>query len=580
MAESNIDRLSDQLMDDPDPKIKRDAAKKLGEMRDPNAISALVQAYNSNFDPPVQKAIRDALMVYRRMEADVRPPEEGETPEAEETPKTGGLLGRMSGAGLKRVRNILLIGLVVALLGNLGLIAVRALRTLTTNTEPQTITERKILEDFYQFQVDTIGKEASDLYPNFTTFQTEIEQSKAPPKGLSICDRNPKVPETKVATRELSKKDSEVHVDMVKVAQKVNLAATKFLELRQQFATLCGIDDYGKRKDETQKMGGAASLVTRLGEVNSVYLVDAKNELNKAIKNPYQTPTPVPPTATNTPSITPTPTDTLTPTITPTATMTFTPGPSPTGAQPTAAATSAATQKATEVPTSSVPIPDLTRIGLSSLKSFDYQYNISLQATIGDQLFVSSWKLAVKHQASPLKGQYTFDLQEPKNKSGQGLLKTFVPEGLYPPSGVSISYTALNGLVYAFTPPNKCVPSDARTSSNRALINTGITTNVDTIMDAATLAKVQFVRQEGSFQLYSITVDETLDNGGKGTAKVDIFYLPDDKLVHRIHKTITLTLPQKDGSTITVNETEDFTLNAVNDAVQINQITIPPACKK
>lgn len=565
----DINRLADQLMEDPDPKIKRAAAKKLGELGDPNAISALVQGYHANFDPQVQRAISDALKVYRRMEQAENPPE-GE--EAASPEKKG-----PSAEQLKRLRRLLVIGFVVMLVGNIGLVAVRALRTIT-NKPPVVITSRAELQSFYEFQVDTLGKEYKDLRPRFQTLETELAQNSAPPKGLSICDKKPVVDDTKVATREMSADDSAVHVDLVKVAQKVNLAAQKFLDVRQQYMTLCGLDDFGKRKDEAQKVGGAKALVSRLDEVNNVYLSDGRNELTKVKQNPFSTSTPVPPTATFTPTITLTPTDTATPTNTPTATntptntLTFTPGPSPTVPAATAAPTAAATEAVT-----SVPIPDLTKIGLTSLKRFNYQLKYNYQAVSGSSVVSASLQITVTHQGSPLRGKYDFELRDTQSKDFQGVLKKIVGDTLYPAGGTSITYTAIDTTMYALVLPNKCTASAVANSANRTLINTALINQVDSVVDKTALAKVKFTRSEGQLKVYTLTLETTLTDGTKLSTSTDISYSPGENLIKRYKVAGTMT--RKESPDVRINFTEEFSLLFINDDVPVSSITRPAQCK-
>ncbi len=64
---SQFDELIHDLTSS-DPDVRRETALKLGALRDPRAIPALVDLYNDDPDPTVRKAAERSLRVFRRME--------------------------------------------------------------------------------------------------------------------------------------------------------------------------------------------------------------------------------------------------------------------------------------------------------------------------------------------------------------------------------------------------------------------------------------------------------------------------------------------------------------------------------
>src|SRR5437870_13651391 len=67
MSQTELDRLLDDL-EAADPKVRRNAAQRLGELGRPEAIAGLVIAYNNDLDVGVKRAAEKALRVFRRME--------------------------------------------------------------------------------------------------------------------------------------------------------------------------------------------------------------------------------------------------------------------------------------------------------------------------------------------------------------------------------------------------------------------------------------------------------------------------------------------------------------------------------
>src|SRR5258708_10323086 len=67
MSQSELDQLVDQLYVE-DPKVRRNAAKRLGESGQPEYIAELVNVYMKDSDAGVRKTAEEALRTFRRIE--------------------------------------------------------------------------------------------------------------------------------------------------------------------------------------------------------------------------------------------------------------------------------------------------------------------------------------------------------------------------------------------------------------------------------------------------------------------------------------------------------------------------------
>lgn len=163
MGDNELNQLADQLLDGASSRIRRDAAVTMGERRDPMAIAFLVQSYNQEQDKSVRKAVREALLVYRRMER-----EAGSAPQ-----KAAGGSGGIPARLLNTVRRLLVILLVVLIAGNLIVLGMRAVSTAMNQPTPtpvQTAPDpREALVAQLQARADAIDTEARTLRPLFTT---------------------------------------------------------------------------------------------------------------------------------------------------------------------------------------------------------------------------------------------------------------------------------------------------------------------------------------------------------------------------------------------------------------------------
>src|SRR2546430_5573 len=110
MSQTELDQLFTQLSSE-DAKARRSAAQRLGQLKQPEAISRLANVYTNDEDETVRKAAADALRTFRRMEQS-----------DDEEVKTG-----LSSDTLLRIRTILLITLALTVFANVGLLVSRLL---------------------------------------------------------------------------------------------------------------------------------------------------------------------------------------------------------------------------------------------------------------------------------------------------------------------------------------------------------------------------------------------------------------------------------------------------------------------
>src|SRR3954464_6858665 len=153
MSQSELDQLLDQLFFD-DPKLRRNAAQRLGELGSPEAIADLVNVYNKDADPGVRKAAGDALRVFRRMEQQML----GTIPEEEagSGPNLGPILGKAR-LGLIALLAITIFVNVAVLIGKAIPVSVETTPTLAAPTA------RNTLVDAFKTRIEAVRTEATTL---------------------------------------------------------------------------------------------------------------------------------------------------------------------------------------------------------------------------------------------------------------------------------------------------------------------------------------------------------------------------------------------------------------------------------
>jgi len=349
MSQREIDQLIDQLTFEPDAKQRIKIVKRLGDLRQPEAIGQLASVYKSDENESVRKAAGDALRIFRRMAMDEAP--------ADDENGAGGL----SDKWLRRIRNILVVTLGLTLLGNAALFVSRILPPPATPipTAQPAPTDRDFLVTTYTARIKDARTEASALRQVFLNFQTMGFQALQIQDNKTQCDA---LPNSKVVKADIADIDRVYYPDLADTNDKINIAAQDLTGLRTEYIELCGTKDAKAFNDLITQRQGAPALVKRVDDVINKDISDAEVALRKAVNSPLptitQTPTPTD-TATPTMTITPTPTATFTATAPPTATATITYTASPT--VPTATFT--ATTTPTRTPLGRRATPTRTRPG-------------------------------------------------------------------------------------------------------------------------------------------------------------------------------------------------------------------------
>ncbi|MCC7448907.1 MAG: HEAT repeat domain-containing protein [Anaerolineae bacterium] len=334
MSQSELDQLIDQLTFEPDAKQRMKIVKRLGDLRQPEAIGQLASVYKSDEDANVRKAAGDALRIFRRMEMDEAP--------ADEDSSTGGVSDRL----LKLIRNILVVTLGLTLLGNAALFVSRILPPPATPvpTAQPAPSDRDQLVTAYTARIKDARAEASAMRQVFLNFQTMGFQALQIQDNKTQCEA---LPNSKVLKVDIADIDRLYYPDLADTNDKINIVAQDLTGLRAEYIELCGTKDAKAFNDLITQRQGAPALVRRVDDVINKDIADAEVALRKAVNSPLPTMTQTPtPTATETPTatLTPTPTATFTVTAPPTATLTLTLTPSPTVPTATFTATTTPTR--------------------------------------------------------------------------------------------------------------------------------------------------------------------------------------------------------------------------------------------
>lgn len=431
MDNNELNQLADQLLDGASPRVRRDAAEKLGERRDPMAIAFLVQSYNQEPDKSVVKAVRQALLVYRHMEREAG---------AGDGTAAAGASGGIPAGLLSTVRRVLGILLVVLLAGNVVVLGMKAVSTALNQPTPtpvQTAADsREALLAQFQARADAIDAEARTLRPLFTTFQVEIEALREKPRCTTLGS-------SAIAVTGLAGVNRATYPDLGPVSDQLDAAAQKVLDLRTRYTELCALPDFETVDRRVQEQGGPAALVQALDAVLSGDFGQGRNMLAQAIERPAATVGP-----------------------------TFTASPPPTleGAQTTIAqATNAATAAgatldsgtpplaATQAP-SATPLPSATPsptptprpfafagLALDTLSAFRARFDMRYAGlSAAKDEFRGSAQVILTFQRDPALGQFDLSVREaePPFIQQEGI----IPADLYAPGNTTISL--IDGLRY------------------------------------------------------------------------------------------------------------------------------------
>jgi len=385
-----IDQLLEQLTSE-DANTRVMAAKQLGDLDRPEAIPQLVTAYRKDADKKVREAAAAALHNYRALEARLIPVDES--------------AGISPGAG--RLRLLLIVLLVLTILVNGGLFAIRNLGLFSGGGVAPTAAGlgRDGLTAIFQQRITDAEADVAALRKYYTGVQGggNLACADADMAAIKLID-----PTT------ISDSDAITYPDMGPLNTKVNDMATHVNGLRQEYLDLCGLKNTTAIKDKINGLpNGAAQLVLNVDDVTRNSVKATRNALTNAIAFPAATVTPTfTPTALPTDTFTPTvPTDTPAPTIpgamtaptrvaSPAKTASVQPGPTTAGA--------ASGVPATLVPTTAAPtmvnsIPyDLSALGLNTMATYGYRIVVRYEANQPDGTVINgSFQDIIQAQTSP-----------------------------------------------------------------------------------------------------------------------------------------------------------------------------------
>jgi hypothetical protein len=160
MSQTEFDQLLDQLSAG-DAESRRTAAKRLGQLKRPEAIPELASVYHRDEDESVRDAAAEALRVFRRMEQQTLSGDLGEV---------GG--GGNTAAWLVRLRTVLLVTLAITVLGNIGIRVSRLLPSFDSGPGIQTTPQaREVLVEAFKLRIQDARTETGVLREVFTGVQ-------------------------------------------------------------------------------------------------------------------------------------------------------------------------------------------------------------------------------------------------------------------------------------------------------------------------------------------------------------------------------------------------------------------------
>jgi hypothetical protein len=459
VAESERDILIAQLSDSKKVAERRQAARRLGELRDPAAIDALVNTYlDENEDESVRRAAEQALRIFRRMQQ-ARDAESAPPPEP---PKASA-----------RLRKPLAISLGVLVALNVLVILIRALSStppvglIAAQPTPVFATSRAALIIEAQNYLSALNDEVAAFRQPLLDFQASVDA------GSSL--RCSELSMSQLAPRALLSEGARTQSDLVSIFETLNTALEQFRALRAKYIELCAQKDIDALKQRLQPEGGAAGLVAQLDALLNSDLNTARLALEAAR---LVTVTPAPPTATATAPAAPVPIGATSeaPALTTSA------PPDPISSAPTTAVEAPfRSPTATAIPFAALPIADINYRGVRLEERTRFRYRLAVDyEAITPQGNVLRGALALRvtaeNSATPI-GRYEISLLDAPEVSA---FRDWLPDPFYRQG--SAFYTALNGIFYhigAGLPPRTPCTAQLLSSAN---IGALATLNVDALI--------------------------------------------------------------------------------------------------
>ncbi len=420
MSESERDLLIGQLSGAESVAERRQAAKKLGELRDPSVIEALVNTYlDQNEDESVRRAAKSALRLYRRLqqERDAPPAQPAEPVESKLTRLIKPLT--FSLAALVALNVVILIARLLS--GAIGGLIAAQPAPISAASRPELIVE---LEGY-------LGA----LEGEIVAFRQPLLDLQANVNDLRRAPRCSGLPQSQLAARRLSDEDARLNADLVPILDTLNAARERFFALRTVYNEVCALTNLAAVDQRLQPEGGAAGLVAQLDGLLNQTLNSARRALEVARFAPPPTlpPTLPPPTV---PVVPPSPT----------------PAPLPQGglqlgALPTEPPLLPTLEILSEAPPINAPIVDINYRGVRLKDRTRYRYRLAVDyaaALPPDQLLRGGLALQITAENSPTPiGRYVISLLDDPRI---GAFADWLPPPFYRQGNAF--YTALNGVFY------------------------------------------------------------------------------------------------------------------------------------
>ncbi|MCS6872220.1 MAG: HEAT repeat domain-containing protein [Anaerolineae bacterium] len=415
MTESERDLLIAQLSDSQSVAERRQAAKRLGELRDPAAISALVNAYrDENEDESVRRAAESALRIFRQMQRE-RDSQSKPSEPAERKPSPLIKPLTFSLAALVAL-NIVII--VIRLVSNAigGLIAAQPAQ-ISAASRPELIVEMQDYLAAMESEMIAFRQPLLDL-------QVNVNDLRRPPRCTSV-------PESQLKPRSLSDADARLNADLVPILETLNAALERFRALRAIYVEVCAQTNLAAIDQRLQPEGGAAGLVAQLDGLVNETLGSARRALEVARVAP-------PPT--------------LPPTLPPPTVPVVPPSPTPVPVQqgaflPTEPPLLPTLEVLSEALPLNAPIVNINYRGVRLKDRSRYRYRLAIDYAASvppDRLLRGALSLQViaENSATPT-GRYVISLLDYPEV---GAFVGWLPEPFYRQGNAF--YTALNGIFY------------------------------------------------------------------------------------------------------------------------------------
>lgn len=417
MSESERDLLIGQLSGAESVAERRQAAKKLGELRDPSVIEALVNTYrDQDEDESVRRAAQNALRLYRRLQQERAAP-----PDQPAAPNFSRLIKPLTfSLGALIALNVVLL-IVRLVIGAIGDLTAAQPVPISAASRPELIGE---LESY----LSALQGEVAALRQPLVELQVIVNDLRRVPD----CDS---LPQSQLTARRLRDDDARPNADLVPILETLNAARERLFALRTVYNEVCTLTSLAAVDQRLQPEGGAAGLVTQLDGLLNQTLASARRalEIARAAPPPTLPPTLSPPTV---PVVPPSPTP-----------APFQQGELQLGALPTEPSLLPTLAILSEAPPINAPRVDINYGGVRLKDRTRYRYRLAIDyaaALPPDQLLRGGLALQVTAENSPTPtGRYVISLLDYPQI---GAFADWLPPPFYRQGNAF--YTALNGVFY------------------------------------------------------------------------------------------------------------------------------------